>query len=342
MHIVFLLFSATGMLICMASADSPQSMGGDNRIVTLHGGDWDSFKLINAITSYILRNGYGYTTKTIPESEKNIGESLSSGMVDVSLEVWKENHPPALQQHIDTGSILDLGRIYDHAAHTFVIPSHIAEQYNISTMEDMQRYWYLCKDPEDPSRGLFYNALITWLIHDANLIKLAAYGLTPYYHPVSMPSSRAYEAVFMKAAQENRTVFGMCWMPSAVMGTGYWKELKEPILPSCTDTQTQNGSAIGTNPPRICPLTNSDVHKLVSAKFGSRAPELIPFFTALRPDENIISSTLTYGYRHNISDWDQLAEVYLIRNEARWKTWVSSDAYERITKTLAVRPEIAG
>lgn len=338
-----LLFFTTGMIFCSAFAQSPHPIdNAENGVITLHGGDWDSFKLINAIGSYILRNGYGYTPIIIPGPEKMVGESLSAGDVDISLEVWKENHPPELQQFIDNGTIVDYGKIYDRAAHVFIIPEHFAEQYNISSLKDMQQYWYLCKDPEDPSKGLFYNALISWLVHDTNLRKLDAYGLSPYYNPVSMPSGRSYEAVFRKAARENRLVFGLYWIPSSLMGTGYWRELREPDNPDCTNGSLQSGVAGGTNQPPLCPYQNSEVHKLVSQKLLTRAPEVIPFLTALKPDEEAISRTLEFGFQNNISDWDRLAGEYLINNRERWKTWVSTDAGDRVEKALAINATESG
>jgi len=335
--LIILLIIVLQSDLILADTQNPMDAP-DNRII-LHGGDWDSFKLINAIASYILKNGYGYTPQIYPEPEKKVSESLSSRTVDISLEVWKENHPPELQNYIEIGAIIDMGKIYENAAHTYIIPDHVAQQYSIRTMEDMQHYWYLCKDPEEPTKGLFYNALITWLVHDSNLKKLDAYGLSPYYNPVTMPSSRAYEEVFMKAARENRTVFGMYWIPSAVMGTGYWKELEEPTLPSCTNETILNLNLVNANQSQICPFTSSSVHKLVSRDFYDSAPEVVSFLIALKPDENEISRTLTFGYLNNISDWDRLSEEYLINNEEKWKSWVSTDAYIRIKRTLAVNTD---
>lgn len=321
------------MFISPASGEAVPAMITD-KVITIHGGDWDSIKLLNAIFSYIIREGYGYKPMIVPGSEKMVSESLSSGMVDVSLEAWKENHPPELQQEIDSGAILDLGRVYGKAAHIFIIPLQIAEQYNISSLEDMKQYWYLCRDPEDPSKGLFYNALVSWLVHDTNLIKLEVYGLSPFYNPVSMPTSRAYEAAFRKAARENRTIFGLYWYPSALMGTGYWKKLAEPVQPGCTIGTLPLTKNESTSTQTVCPYPVSDVHKLAARSLQTRAPELLPVISAFDPDEEAVSRILDLGFQRNESDWNLLAEEYLNANPQRWEPWVSPQAYTRIKMAL--------
>ena len=321
------------LCILLITHGSPVS-GESPRTIILHGGDWDSLKLNNAIVSYILRYGYGYTPVIVPGMETMVGADLASGGVDISLEVWKENHPPELQKLIDTGKISDLGRIYDNATHTFIIPRHIAESYNISSIGDMQHYWSLCKDPEDPSRGLMYIGLISWLVHDSTLRKMDRYGLSPYYNPVTMPSGRAYEAAFMKAVEENRTIFGLYWTPSSVAGTGYWKVLSEPEergSPSQSDSSAEE-SPEGTS--QIFPFQSSDVHILISPGLEARAPELIPFLTAMKPGEEALSGILAAGYRQKEHNWDRLGMQYLMANKDRWQKWVSPDAYRRVSDAL--------
>jgi glycine betaine/proline transport system substrate-binding protein len=305
--------------------------GAPDTIITLHGADWDSIKLNNAIVSYILEKGYGYQSVVIPSPEKRVADSLSSGETLVSIEVWKENHPPLLSELIQEKKILDLGPVYENASQNFIIPRHIAEAFHISTMADMKKIWNLFRDPLDSTKGLFYIGLISWWVHDANLQKMSLYDLLPYYNPVTLTSGRAYESAFMEAAQNNRAIFGHYWSPSSVMGIDYWTVLKEPDPSDSCIAQNQGSS---DSISLICPFTNAQVHKLISPELQNRAPDIIPFLTAYHPGTDTISKTLAWGYLEHEENWTKRAEQYLINNPDLWRSWVNSGASKRIEESL--------
>ncbi|MGV8109873.1 glycine betaine ABC transporter substrate-binding protein [Methanospirillum sp.] len=299
--------------------------------IKIHTGDWDSIKLTNAIAKYILEFGYGYEIRIHPTPEKTLSDDLSSGEVDVSFEVWKENHPATLERKINTGEIIDLGSIYSHASQYFIIPKWVAESHNISRLEQMKDYWYFFKDPENHHMGLFYPGLISWFVHDTNIEKLKAYGLTPFFNSITMPSGRSYEASFMKAAMNNQTIFGHYWSPSTVMGLDYWTILKEPEL---FEECSYNASSLNETSLLLCPFKNARVHKLVHPGLIGSAPDIISFIEKFSPGTKEISEILAYGYLHSIDDYDNLAQLYLKKYPDKWKNWIPSDKIEKISTSL--------
>lgn len=307
-----------------ASAASPAP-------IRLHTGDWDSIKLVNAVAIYILHEGYGYQTQIIPRPEKVLADSLSSGDIDVSLEVWKENHPMDFIRKIEEGTIKDLGPVYRDASQNFIISKWTAEAYNITSLEDMKQYWYLLKDPMEPNKGIFLPGLISWFVYDVNGAKLKATGLDAYYNSITMPSGRSYEEIFMTAALENRTIFGHYWAPSTVMGFDYWTVLKEPDYGGLCDPDMTAGSDPSTS---LCPFADAKVHKLIFPELETRYPSVIPFFQKMDPGTEAISQTLAYGYLNSVHDYNDLARYYLKTNPDRWRTWVDDTISERVSLAL--------
>lgn len=306
-----------------ASAASPTP-------IRLHSGDWDSIKLVNAVATYILQEGYGFQTQIIPRPEKVLADSLSSGDIDASLEVWKENHPVEFIRMIEEGKIIDLGPVYTNASQYFIIPKWTAEAYNITNLEDMKQYWHLFKDPRNPHQGLFFPGLISWFVYDVNIEKLKASGLDAYYNPITMPSGRSFEEAFMAAAMENRTIFGHYWAPSTVMGFDYWTALKEPDYGgSCSE-----GAARVDPTYSLCPFDDAKVHKLIFPGLANRYPTVIAFFQKMDPGAEAISQTLAYGYLHSVHDYTDLSRQYLKTNPDRWGMWVDDAVRWRVNAAL--------
>ena len=47
-----------------------------------------------------------------------------------------------------------------------------------------------------------------------------------------------------------------------------------------------------------------------------------------------LNQTLAWARQNDVQDFEEVAIYYLSNNEGRWRTWVSSQAYEKIKAAL--------
>ena len=163
-------------------------------VIKLHDSQGETHRVSNAIFEFIVENGYGYPVETVVETTPTMKDALPVGEIDLNLEGWQQNIIDWYDEHIETGDIVNLGAIYEGGPQFFIIPRWVAEQYAITTVFDMRDHWDLFTDPQDPSKGVFYNCIDGWQCAEINRVKLEAYGLAQSFNLASPAPSAALEA----------------------------------------------------------------------------------------------------------------------------------------------------
>ena len=213
----FLLCGAISMLALTACAGGTPVQA--KPTVNFYDGGWESLWLENAIAQFIIEKGYGYSTKSIEMTNEVYQASMLSGDADVVMEAWTQNTPEWFEAGTKSGKIEALSNILEGGPQFFMIPKWVAEQYNIKTIFDMKDKWELFKDPADPTKGLFINAIIGWSNATLNEAMLKAYGLDKYYNIMTPGSSGAETAALAGPQKKHQPVFGYYWAPTALMGS---------------------------------------------------------------------------------------------------------------------------
>ncbi len=211
----------------------------------------------------------------------------------------------------------------------------MAEQHQIETIFDMEQHWQLFKDPQDATKGIFYNCLIGWRCDEINQVKLEAYGLTRYYNIFSSGSSAAMEAAFEGARMNHQPVFGYYWAPTALMGKYDWHILKEPPY---TDQCWQKISAAvkdrNLRPiDQACAYENLPIEKVVHKSLLKNAQDVVAMLAKMVVGLEPLNKTLAWA-KENDRNWDEASVYYLKNYEDRWKNWVTPKAYKLIDKAL--------
>ena len=144
-------FTAAGVaaavlgLACSGVEGDPQKS-----VIRLPDSQFESGWLNNAIAKFIIEEGYGYAVESVVESTPQMQVALPAGDIDVNLERWQQNISEWYEEEIANGTILNLGVIYEASSQVFVIPSWVAQEYNIRTVPDMKDHWELFTDPAGP------------------------------------------------------------------------------------------------------------------------------------------------------------------------------------------------
>ena len=308
--------------------------------LSLYEGQWDSIRFNNALAGFIIRNGYGYPVVVSEETEHTIQTRIVSGEIDLAMELWQQNWIEQYNREIAQGTIVNLGSIYEAGPQFYIIPQWVADQYNISTIADMNDHFQLFQDPDNPAKGIFYNCIRGWSCGPVNEVKFEAYGLTRHYTLMTPPSDKALEAVFDKAQENHQPVFGYYWAPTSLAGSYDWYILKEPPY---TD-QCWKKVMAAVEDPNLRPLASAcayespSVDKVANSQLLKKAPDVVVMVRKMEVGTDALNRELGWARKNNVSDWNAVAVHYLRNNEETWKTWVTPGAYAGIKKALEKTP----
>lgn len=309
--------------------------GGQKPTIKIHDGQWDSIRINNAIAEFIIEKGYGYPVETVVQTTQVMQMSIQKGEIDLVMEIWSLLYDWRDEQ-IEEGNIVDIGMTVEAGPEFFIIPQWVAEQYNIKTVFDMKDHWQLFKDPENPSKGLFYNGIIGWAATKINVVKLEAYGLTKYYNIISPGSSDALETALARAQMNRQPVFGYYFAPNALMGAYDWYILEEP--PYTDECWEKIGAAVEDESLRpidnACAYQTSPLDKVAHKGMLEKAPDVVEMLEKMVVGLEPLNEILAWAKENNVQNWEEAAIYYLQNYENRWETWVTPEAHERINESL--------
>ena len=292
----------------------------------------------NAIARFIIEHGYGYPTETRVVTGEEMETLLIKGDIDIQMEGWQQNRMDWYEENIDK-NIKNLGMTYPGGPQFFIIPKWVAEEYNIETIFDMKEHWELFKDPNDPSRGVFYNCSPGSSCGKLNPVKLEAYGLFKYYNVESPETFDALGVVLENAQRRQETVFGYYWDPTALMGMYDWHILKEPQY---DEGIWEKGKAASEEKiPRpieeACAYPYFAIDKLVHAGLENKAPDVVDMLRNMNVGLEPLKQTLAWAKENNISDPEQMAAWYLENNQEKYRTWMPDENYIGVQKKVRER-----
>ena len=329
----FLLLAALMMVVTLSAGC------GEKEKPTINMGDtqFESLWINNAITKYIIEKGYGYPVETLEMTTPIAQTSLAQGDIDIWMELWKQNWADMYAEEVAAGNIENLGMVYEGGPQFFMIPQWVADEYNIKTIFDMKDHWELFKDPEDPSKGAFYNCIIGWQCEAINDVKIEAYGLTEYYNVIAPGSSGIMEAALASAQMKGEAIFGYYWAPTALMGLYDWYILEEPAYDA--DIWAQITAAKDDDSLRplseACAYDAAPIDTGINPQLRDKAPDVVEMLEEMMVGLEALNRTAAWAKENEVQDWEEAAIWYLGEYESTWKTWVTDDAYDKIKEALA-------
>jgi glycine betaine/proline transport system substrate-binding protein len=293
--------------------------------VTLGEGDWDSMAVQTRVAGFILENGYDYEVTyelggTIP-----LAAALTRGDIDVIIEAWAESTPEAYADGFASGAIVELGVDFEDSLQGWFVPTYMIEDGLLPegiSVADMPDYWELFKDPEDPSKGRFYNCIPGWVCEETNTMKFDAYGLNDTYNLFPSGSGAALVASMAAAYEKSESWFGYYWAPTYALGKYDMTKLEEPAFEQEIWDST-----------RGCAYPRDRVTTLATADFKDREPVLAELFATWEVTADILNKAIAY-MTDNEASYDEAAIWFLQENESVWTQWVSSDIASKVKDAL--------
>jgi glycine betaine/proline transport system substrate-binding protein len=318
-----ILMGILGVVLVLST--STGCFGTSRNTVVLGEADWDSGAVQARIAAFILENGYDYEVAfelggTIP-----LAAGLTRGDIDVLIEAWTQSTPEVYEQGFADGSIVELGVDFADSWQGWLVPTYMITNGDLPadiSVEDMPDYWELFADPEDPSKGRFYNCIPGWVCEEINALKFDAYGLNDTYNLFPSGSQAALDASMKAAYDQEEPWFGYYWEPTLQMGKLDMTKIAEPAFTQGIWDTT-----------RACAYPEDIVFTLATADFVDREPVLAEFFTKWEVTADIVNKTLAYMDESKAS-YDEAAIWFLQEYESVWTQWVSADIASKVKGAL--------
>ncbi|WP_212637834.1 glycine betaine ABC transporter substrate-binding protein [Desulfocicer vacuolatum] len=326
------------LTLCVAVIVSYEQLSGPDipsTVIHIHDDQIDIQKFNNEIAVFIIEKGYGYPVEKVESTIKEVHSKIMDGDIDITLEMWRENNIVWYEKAIASGRVVDLGTLYATGHQFWIIPEWFARENSIETVFDMKHQWRKLLDPEDPSKGLFFNCIFGWTCRDINRVKLKAYGLDRFFNTVSPSSPEALRAIYENAMEMHIPVFGYYWRPNALMATHKWYILKEPPYDSAIWYNINQAS--GVNGPlsidTACAYGNNSVLKIAHKQLIEKAPDIAKMFRKMSVNIEHLEEILFLSNK-NQPNFKAAARTFLLKHGSSWHGWVTPEARKKISLAL--------
>jgi glycine betaine/proline transport system substrate-binding protein len=303
---------------------------------------WDGPLFHNRVAQFILEEGYGYETDTVPGETIPLFQGQIDGDIDISTEIWLDQMPP-YQPAVEEGTIVDLGQNFDGGTQGWYVPTYVIEgdeergiepmAPDLSHVDDLPEYWEIFQDPEDDTKGRIYDGVAGWELERVNEVKVPAYGLDEYYNRFLPGSGPALHTSLIAAYERGEPWLGFQWVPNWVTGLYDLTKLEEPEYSDECWEKTEQAVEEGTALDEACAWPISDVHMAANAEFADEAPDVIEFFRNYETTLEQNDMALAYMAENEVGH-QEAAIWFLQEYEDTWTEWVPDDVADRVREAL--------
>ncbi|WP_244934982.1 ABC transporter substrate-binding protein [Acuticoccus sediminis] len=329
-------------LVTPTAAMAQDDCDGLGRPVVFAGLDWDSNSFNNGIAAYILENGYGCDTESIPGSTIPLLNGMIRGDIDVTMEMWIPNVKDAWDKAAADGAVAEVGTSYPDATQAWYVPKFMVEgddapAAGLKSVADLPKFKDEFEDPEEPGKGRFYNCILGWGCEVLNTKKLRAYGLTEDYTNFRPGTGGALASAIESAVLRKKPILFYYWGPTWVLGKvgDQVVQLDEPAYDEAEWTALGDlavEDVTADTPATAYPTISVSI--AVNTDFQEAAPSLVDFLSKYELDAQTISKGLAYMQDESATA-DEAAEWWMKNNVETWKAWVPEEIAAKVESSLS-------
>jgi glycine betaine/proline transport system substrate-binding protein len=304
---------------------------------------WDSALVLNRIAQFILEEGYGYDTDSVPGETIPLFQGMLSDDVQVSMEIWAAQLE-GWDQAIEAGDVHQLGLSIDETVQGWYVPTYMIEgdeergiepmAPDLTHVEDLPDYWELFEDPEDDSKGRFMECIAGWECERVNEVKFYSYGLDEYYNRFLPGSGAALATDIVTSYDAGDPWLGYYWGPTWIFGQVDLTMLEEPeYTDECWDGIMAAIEANETTVDEPCAYPAVEVYVGVTDELYQAAPDVIAFLEQVSFTMEEVSEILAAMQEDDL-DPDEGAEWFLQERTDKWHDWVPEEVIDDVEAAL--------
>ncbi|MCY1280892.1 choline ABC transporter, periplasmic binding protein [compost metagenome] len=313
------LMCAAGLL---AGASSAQAAGWceSGKPVKFAGLNWESGMLLTDLLQFVLKNGYGCETDSLPGNSITMEQALGNNDIQIFAEEWI-GRSDAWNKAAAAGKVVGVGAPIVGATEGWYVPRYViegdakrgieAKAPQLKAIADLGQYAELFRDPEEPGKGRFYNCPAGWTCELDNSEMLKSYGLEEKFTNFRPGTGPALDAAVLSSYRRGEPILFYYWSPTPLMGQADLVKLEEK--------------------PGVD--KNVTIQVGLSKTFHDEAPELVAVLNKVNVPIDLLNQNLAKMAKEKMDSAD-LAKVFLKEHPEVWHAWVSEDAAKKIDAAL--------
>jgi glycine betaine/proline transport system substrate-binding protein len=216
----------------------------------------------------------------------------------------------------------------------YLVEGENAQAKGLKSVDQLAKFKDVFRDPEEPSKGRFYNCSAGWECEVMNTKKLHAYGLTEHFTNFRPGTGASLAAAIDSAIRRKRPVLFYYWGPTWLLG-----KIKQDVVrldEPAYDEAKWNALRAVKDPAAAKDATAYPVVRIeVGARtdFVERAPKIAEFLKAYTTSDALVSAALS-RMQESGGTAEDAARDFLRTNDKLWRSWVPSDVTERVSAEL--------
>ncbi|MFD1797393.1 ABC transporter substrate-binding protein [Paracoccus aurantiacus] len=310
-------------LIVAAPAAYAQDECGSVSIAEMN---WASAGLAAWVDKIILEEGYGCDVELVTGDTVPTFTSMNEkAQPDVAPELWVNAVKVPLDAAVDEGRIVIASEILtDGGVEGFWVPTKIAEENGIKTIEDALAHPELFPGAEDESRGAFFSCPSGWACQIITENQTRALDIADKGFDLVDPGSAAgLDGSIARAFNRDEGWLGYYWAPTAILGK---YEMTRLDLGVENDKEAWDSCTVVNNcpDPKLNEWPRSDVFTAVTKEFAESNAVTMDYLGKRAWSNDTVNELLAWMGDNQATNED--GAWYFLENYADvWTPWVSED-----------------
>ena len=304
--------------------------------VTIADMNWASAALAAHVDKFILEKGYGCKVELVAGDTVPTTTSMAEkAKPDFAPEIWMSSAREVIEKAVKEGRLEIAGEILsDGGEDGWWIPKYMVDKHpELTTLEAVLKRPDLFPNPENKSRGAFYNCpsgwaceIITSNLYKANDVSKAGFDL------IDTGSAAGLDGSLSKAYNRKESWFGYYWAPTALLGRYEMVKLDMGVPHNAAEWKrcTIQNNCVDPKPNA---WTRSPVMTVTSSRFAEKAPEAFQYAAKRSWPNSVVNGILAY-MDTNQAHAAEGAEKFLKEHEDLWSSWVSADVAKKVKSAL--------
>ncbi|MTI42251.1 glycine betaine/proline transport system substrate-binding protein [Roseibium hamelinense] len=327
-----LFVSAAASAMCVAASSA---MAEDCGTVTMAEMNWASAGAIAHIDKIILENGYGCTVELVTGDTMPTFTSMNEkAEPDIAPELWINAVREPLDAAVAEGELIIGGEVLNEGGvEGFWIPTYLAEEHNIYTVEDALARPDLFPGAEDESKGAFFTCPTGWncRITTGNLFR-AFDAENKGFELVDSGSAAGLDGSIARAFERDQGWLGYYWAPTAILGKYDMTLLDFEVPHNKEEWDTCTVIEDCPNPQKNS-WVKSEVFTVVTDEFADKAGVAMDYVKGRTWDNRTAGKVLAWMQENQATNEDG-AYYFLENHEDVWSNWVPADVAEKVKAAL--------
>lgn len=297
--------------------------------------NWASAGLAAWVDKIILEEGYGCDVALVTGDTMPTFTSMNEkAEPDMAPELWVNAVKEPLDAAVAEGRIVIAAEILsDGGVEGIWVPTWLAEEHGLKTLEDALAHPELFPGAEDASKGAFFGCPSGWACqHIAKNQYLGAGADEKGFALVDPGSAAGLDGSIARAFNRNEGWLGYYWAPTAILGK---YEMTRLDLQAEHDRARWDGCMVQADcaDPQVTEWPSSDVFTAVTRDFADRAGVAMEYVEARSWSNDTVNQMLSWMTDNQATNEDG-AWHFLETRQDVWTAWLPADVAEKVKDAL--------